>query len=357
MNENNKRDFELLSKFVEQRLTSGGYIQGYMHSTLQLIQDNLNANKKSKGVNSEIIKSVPHLQGISNINQKEQWTLKFRFHDGITCTVHNISPVITFEHLKLLVKDAYESNVNIEKFTSLDKKNEYIIDKQTISSCGIKNNDILNVESSSRFSNTSSSSPRNLSLSSTQSSKNKSNISTKSNEVTAGNSKVNAPDTSPFSVVSGANRIMNSNVYPETATQALFLLLHSFMIEEGFISITLDARSVPGFAPALRELPKDKFIPDNVFNDDSNMLLLYKHKGKPGKQYTLLLKSDTSGFDDRVILTISQNKGDKHDFTLFISKFIDTNVLLNESKEGLFSGVCNSDRSPYINEMVFIFLL
>jgi len=121
----------------------------------------------------------------------------------------------------------------------------------------------------------------------------------------------------------GIQRISVNNLWPSNAREALFLLLHSLMLDEGFICIVELKSTVPGFAPPVREMPKDKLIPDGWNKDLSSYSFMYKNTIKPGKQFSLTCVQVSN---EIVMITLSERSGDSFSNEINIPNYV------NESK-------------------------
>ena len=83
----------------------------------------------------------------------------------------------------------------------------------------------------------------------------------------------------------GIERLVFHNAdAPHSLYESLILLLHCFLIDAEFICVYEQPNSVPGFAPSLKDLPKNMFLPMGWRNGYG---IIYKHKLKPGQHYIL----------------------------------------------------------------------
>jgi hypothetical protein len=137
----------------------------------------------------------------------------------------------------------------------------------------------------------------------------------------------------------GLDRISNNNLWPSSPREALFLIVHSFMLDEGFICIVEMKSTVPGFAPPVREMPKDKLIPDGWNNEMSSYSFMYKHVIKPGKQFSLTC---VQASDDIVMITLSERSGDSFSTEINIHNYINDSTLKNSSNERDINSVYNN---------------
>jgi len=137
----------------------------------------------------------------------------------------------------------------------------------------------------------------------------------------------------------GLDRISNNNLWPSSAREALFLIVHSFMLDEGFICIVEMKSTVPGFAPPVREMPKDKLIPDGWNSEMSSYSFMYKHVIKPGKQFSLTC---VQASDEIVMITLSERSGDSFSTEINIHNYVHDSTLKINSNEKDINNVYNN---------------
>lgn len=117
-------------------------------------------------------------------------------------------------------------------------------------------------------------------------------------------------------------RLTRSSLIGNNAVQAVFLVLHAFLLEEGFVCVVEQGAATAGFAPSLRgmhlcntagmhltvnaELPASEFAPASWTADPSSISTRYKHKQAAGKQFNLVVL----GMDDSLVVTLSARNGD-----------------------------------------------
>ena len=139
------------------------------------------------------------------------------------------------------------------------------------------------------------------------------------------------PSSSSSSIsATGIQRITTNNLWPSNSREALYLVLHSFMLDEGFICIVELKSTVPGFAPPVREMPKDKLIPDGWNGDLSSFSFMYKHVVKPGKQFSLTCVQVSN---DLVMMTLSERSGDSFSTEISIQNYVNESKLNISSEE------------------------
>lgn len=121
----------------------------------------------------------------------------------------------------------------------------------------------------------------------------------------------------------GSNRVLTSVTQISNATEALPLLLHAIMLDAGFVCVTEVPNSVPGFAPALRELPKSKFLPEGWNMNENATSIKYKHKAKSGKIFTLTC---VVMHPETIVCTLSERGGGSFTAEFVVSRYVNVNA-------------------------------
>jgi len=102
--------------------------------------------------------------------------------------------------------------------------------------------------------------------------------------------------------------------------EVLIAAIHYFLLNKSFICIYEQPNSVPGFAPSLRDLPKETFLPENWNSTSDGIIrILYKHSLKAGKIFQLMCKS--SGGNQVLNVVFQEKKGNSLTIDLNITDF------------------------------------
>jgi hypothetical protein len=81
-------------------------------------------------------------------------------------------------------------------------------------------------------------------------------------------------------------RLNLHEIYPNSPLELVFLGLHCCLLDLSFVVLITDENIVPGFAPPLKELPRDRLLPSNYSKNSTAFSLTYKHKAKFGKLFS-----------------------------------------------------------------------
>lgn len=84
-----------------------------------------------------------------------------------------------------------------------------------------------------------------------------------------------------------ALRLQPFGIVPDSPLQALFLALHCSVLDLGFNCVAPEINSVPGFAPSLRELCRDRLVPEDWAASPKAFSTTYRMRDKPSKMFSL----------------------------------------------------------------------
>ena len=289
-----KNNLNLLSNLISEMTPSGR-----VYSTTQNINQELRQIVNSLEQQEEERRRLAEINNSNTLNNSNssdssESTLRLKvFVHGNTIFLTGLSSNTTMERLVEEIRQSMDAAPNfiISRIRVTRTNSAYgHFDGRSIASCDIKDRDYL-VCDAHRIENVNN-----------RANANHSNISNSSSSGT-----YNSGDAGSSPALQALPQAFGPAI-PDNCTfiQAIALLLHSIMLESGFVCLEEVPNSVPGFAPAMRDLPKSSFIPVAWTTNNSAITLIYKHSDKRGKHFSLMVV----GMDTTALVTLSQKNGD-----------------------------------------------
>eukprot|EP01038_Epipyxis_sp_PR26KG_P009762 gene9762-13133_t len=131
----------------------------------------------------------------------------------------------------------------------------------------------------------------------------------------------------------GLNRLLQSGISPiSNKFELISAAVHCILLDEGFICVTEQPSGVPGFAPALRELPKTQLFPPFWNNDSNTISFMYKHKAKPGKQFLLTCLE----MNETLVISLSVRNGESMNIECNLTEVFTAANINNTDYKALF---------------------
>ncbi len=124
----------------------------------------------------------------------------------------------------------------------------------------------------------------------------------------------------------GFRRWAESNIVPTSSKEALTLGVHCLMIENNFTNLVEIPSTVPGFAPSIRNVSPEKFVPDQWATSSISQGLLYKHP-KIKAPVSILYKDSEKG---EIHIAVSHKDKAILEIKLELSSLVHTSALTGE---------------------------